>query len=165
MMFIQTHHAYGTVPTFRALRRGEEVGARPVAPPPPPSCAATWTWPPRAWRGAARAAPLEPGRPSRRRRARLQTPGRAPRALAEPGRREVAVAGSPSACKYSNACAFWLILRGRGEPDEGFALKWAVKEKAKVRAKSREVEVCQPQTPSDSEDPGAPSWVLLDQAP
>lgn len=33
-MFIQTHHAYGTVPTFRALRRGEEVGARPGCPSP-----------------------------------------------------------------------------------------------------------------------------------
>lgn len=48
---------------------------------------------------------------------------RPPRALAEPKRREVAVAGSPSAWKYSNACVFYLILRGRGEQDEGFALK------------------------------------------
>lgn len=33
-MFTQTYHADGTVPTFRAPRRGEEVGARPGRPSP-----------------------------------------------------------------------------------------------------------------------------------
>ena len=33
-MFVQTYHAGGTVPKFRAKRGGEEVGARPGRPSP-----------------------------------------------------------------------------------------------------------------------------------
>lgn len=172
MMFIQTHHAYGTVPTFRAKRRGEVVGARRghpsgATPPPPPSCAATWTWPPRAWRGAA-------GPPRWSRALRLAAgAGVTARACRRPPRRSRL--GSPTAAKWRNPThsrvelfkylhLFYILWALRGRSGRGFCLKVSSKKKAKVRAESREMEVCKPQIWNDSEDPGTASWLMLDKA-
>lgn len=131
-MFIQTHHAYGTVPTFRARHRGEEVRTRSGLPSPAaflrrnldltpaslarrgrgrPAGAGHWGWPP---------GPASP-------RARLQTPGCAPpRELLEPQNCKVAAVRSTPVWEYSNACIFCFILGRRGT-GRGFCLKVSCK--------------------------------------
>lgn len=163
-MFIQTHHAYGTIPTFRALCRGEEVGVRPGGPssPLPPRLPAPQPGLDPREPGAARS---EPPRWSRalRRAAPVGGAARACRRPAARSRRAQARRSGRDTVHSSEEIFQCLRLlfhaTGEGKQKDGFALQYAVKEGDR-RIESREVEMCKPPIRSHSKDSGASSKVI-----
>lgn len=149
-MFIQTHHAYGTIPTFRALCR-EEVGVRPGGPssPLPPRLPAPQPGLDPREPGAARS---EPPRWSRalRRAARAGVAARACRRPAAPAARSRRAQTQRSGrdTVHSSEEIFKSLrllfhITGEGKQKEGFALQHAVKEGDR-RIESRDMQAPHP---------------------